>query len=56
MLLNPPQNSYLPLDYDPKWVEGATFAPTMERRLHDFFAMQGSSLLLYMFSSIVYNN
>ena len=35
MLLNPPQNNYLPLDYDPKWVEGAAFAPTMERRLHE---------------------
>ena len=22
LYLNPPQNSYLPLDYDPKWVEG----------------------------------
>ena len=36
MLLNPPHNSYLPLDYDLKWVEGgAAFAPTMERHLHE---------------------
>ena len=57
LLLNHPRNNYLPLDYNLKWVEGGCLCANHGVTFAwNIIATQGSSLLLYMFSSILYNN